>query len=141
MNVVTTYLYESQDLDIYMKVSDGISVSNANVESNMFYVKFNKSLYGLKQSRRMWYNRLEEFVLKKSYSDNDDYPCVFIRKSSTGFYIISVYVDDLNIINTKLDTFEARDHLKTKFEIKDLDKTKFCLGLQLEHFSTGIFVH
>jgi hypothetical protein len=66
MNVVTAYLYESQDLDIYMKVSDGISVPNANVESNMFCVKFNKLLYGLKQSRRMWYNRLEEFVLKKA---------------------------------------------------------------------------
>ena len=25
--------------------------------------------------------------------------------------------------------------------MKDLGKTKFCLGLQIEHFSTGVFVH
>ena len=31
--------------------------------------------------------------------------------------------------------------LKMEFEIKDLGKTKFCLGLQLEHLPTGIFVY
>jgi hypothetical protein len=33
------------------------------------------------------------------------------------------------------------NHLKMKFEIKDLGRTKFCLGLQLEHFHTDILVH
>jgi hypothetical protein len=67
--------------------------------------------------------------------------CVFIRKSSTGFYIISVYIDDLNIIGTELDINEARDHLKMEFEMKDLGKTKFYLGLQLEHCPTSILIH
>jgi hypothetical protein len=95
----------------------------------MYCVKLNKSLYGLKQSGIIWYNRLKEFLLNKGYSNNDDCPCVFIRKSSTGFCIISMYVDDLNIINTELDINEARGHLKTEFEMKDLGKTKLCLGL------------
>jgi hypothetical protein len=107
----------------------------------MCYVKLNKSLYGLKQSGRMWYNQLKEFLLNKCDSNNDDCPCVFIRKSLTRFCIILVYVDDLNIIGIELDINKARDHLKTEFEIKDLGKTKFCLGLQLEHFPTGILVH
>jgi hypothetical protein len=141
MDVVTTYLYGSLDLDIYMKVTDEISVLNANVGRNMYCVKLNKSLYGLKQSGRMWYNRLKEFLLNKGYSNNDDCPCVFIRKSSTEFYIIAVYVDDLNIIGTELDINEVRDYLKMEFEMKDLGKTKFCLGLQLEHLPTGILVH
>jgi hypothetical protein len=124
-----------------MKVPDGISIPNANVGRNMYCVKLNKSLYGLKQSGRMWYNRLKEFYLNKGYSNNDDYPCVFIRKSSTGFYNISVYVDDLNIIGTELDINEARDHLQMEFEMKDLGKTEFCLGLQLEDHPTDILVH
>jgi hypothetical protein len=66
---------------------------------------------------------------------------VFIRKSSTGFCIILVHVDDLNIIGHTKDIDEARNHLKTEFEMKDLGKTKFCLGLQLEHLQTGILVH
>jgi hypothetical protein len=52
-----------------------------------------------------------------------------------------VYVDDLNIIENETDINEARHHLKTEFEMKDLGKTKFCLGLQLEHFPSGIFVY
>jgi hypothetical protein len=52
-----------------------------------------------------------------------------------------VYVDDLNIISTELDINEAQDHFKMEFEIKDLGKTKFFLGLQLEHLPTGILVH
>jgi hypothetical protein len=81
------------------------------------------------------------FLLNKGYSNNDDCPCIFIHKSSTEFCIISVYVDDLNIIGTKLDINEARDHLKTEFEMKDLGKTKFCLALQLEHLPTSILIH
>jgi hypothetical protein len=89
----------------------------------------------------MWYNRLEEFLLNKGYFNNDDCPYVFIHKSSTKFCIISIYVDDLNIIGTVLDINEARDHLKAEFEMKDLGKTKFCLGLQLMHLPIGILVH
>jgi hypothetical protein len=141
MDVVTAYLYGSLDLDIYMKVPDVISIPNANVGCNIYYVKLNKSLYGLKQSGRMWYNRLNEFLLNKGYSNNDDCSCVFIRKSSIGFCIISMYVDDLNIIGTEFDINEVRDHLKTEFEMNELGKTNFCLGLQLEHLPTRIFVH
>jgi hypothetical protein len=107
----------------------------------MYCVKLIKSLYDLKQSGRMWYNRLKEFLLNKGYLNSDDCPCVFIRKSSTGFAIISVYVDNLNIIGHAKDIYEAHNHLKKEFEMKDLDKTKFCLGLQIEHLHTGIFVY
>ena len=99
------------------------------------------SLYGLKQSGKMWYNRLSEFLLSKGYSNNNDCPCVFIKKSSNGFCIISVYVDDLNIIGNATDISVARNHLMTEFEMKDLEKTKFSLGLQLEHFPSGILVY
>jgi hypothetical protein len=66
---------------------------------------------------------------------------VFIQKSITRFCIISVYVDDLNIIGHINDIDEACNHLKTEFKIKDLCRTKFYLGLQLEHLHTGILIH
>ena len=72
---------------------------------------------------------------------NDGSPCVFIKKSQIGFCIICVYVDDLNIIGHVQDINEARNHLMTEFEMKDLGQTKFCLGLQLEHIPLGIFVY
>jgi hypothetical protein len=56
MLVVTAYLYESLDSDIYMKVPDEISVLNMNANHNMYCAKLVKSMHGLKQLRRMWYN-------------------------------------------------------------------------------------
>ena len=112
MDVVTAYLYGSLDSDIYIKVPDGIQILNPNINRNMYCVKLQKTLYGLKQSGQMWYNRLSEFLLKKGYTNNDDCPCVFIKKSRMGFCIISVYVDDLNIIGNPQDIDEARNHLR-----------------------------
>jgi hypothetical protein len=149
MDVVTAYLYGSLDslslslshththIYIYMKVPEGIPIPNPNANRNMYCVELKKSLYGLKQSGRMWYNRLREFLLKKGYTSSDDSPCVFV----TGFCIISVYVDDLNIIGHIQDIIEARNHLTVEFEMKDLGQTKYCLDLQLEHLPIEIFVH
>jgi hypothetical protein len=120
MDVVTAHLYGSLDSDIYMKVLDGIPIPNQNASRNMYCVKLQNSLYGLKQLGRMWYNRLSEYLLRKGYTNSDDCPCVFIKRSQTGFCIISVYVDNLNIIGYQQDIDEACKYLKTEFELKDL---------------------
>ena len=65
MDVVTAYLYGSLDADIYMKDPDGLKIPNPNINRNMYCVKLQKSLYGLKPSGKMWYNRLSEFLLQK----------------------------------------------------------------------------
>jgi hypothetical protein len=140
MDVVITYLYASLDSDIYMKVPDGIFVPNMHANHNMYYIKLVKSLYDLKQSGRIWYNRLKEFLLNKGYSISDDCPCVFIRKSTTVFCIISVYVDDLNIIGHIKDIDKVHNYLKAEFKMKDLGRTKFSLGLQLEHLHMAAYV-
>jgi hypothetical protein len=98
-------------------------------------------LYYLKQPGRIWYKLLKEFLLNKGYSNSDDCLCVLIRKSSTDFYIISVYVEDLNIIGHAKNIYEAHNHLKKEFEMKDLRKSKFCLGLQIEHLQIVILIH
>jgi hypothetical protein len=95
----------------------------------------------LKQSGRIWYSRLKEFLLNKGCSNSDDCPCVFIRKSSTVFCIISIYVDDLNIISNAKDINEACNYLKKEFKMKDLGKTKFYLELQIEYLQMSILIH
>ena len=90
MDVVTAYLYGSLDAEIYMKVPEGITVPKPE-KHNMYSVKLQRSLYSLKQSGRMWYNRLNDFLEEKGFLKNEDCPCVFIRKSKKGFCIVSVY--------------------------------------------------
>ena len=143
MDVVTAYLYGLLDSDIYMKIPEGFKMPEASSSKpkEMYSIKLQRSLYGLKQSGRMWYNRLSDYLLNKGYVNNPICPCVFIKKTTSGFVIIAVYVDDLNIIKTDKEIVETTIYLKEEFEMKDLRKTKYCIGLQIEHLQSGILVH
>jgi hypothetical protein len=68
MDVVIAYLYGSLYSNIYMKVSDGIFAPHSYVKRSMYCVKLTKSMYGLKQSSRIWYNRLKELFLKEVFN-------------------------------------------------------------------------
>ena len=61
---------------------------------------------------------------------------VFIKNSKSGFAIVAVYVDDLNLVGTLEELTKTANYLRNEFEMKDLG-----LGLQIEHFPNGIFVH
>ncbi|KAL6334268.1 hypothetical protein AAG906_014667 [Vitis piasezkii] len=115
--------------------------TNNTKPRSMYSIKLQRSLYGLKQSGCMWYNRLSEYLLKEGYVNNPICPCIFIKKSETGFAIIAVYVDDLNLVGTPEELTRTTNYLKKEFDMKDLGKTKFCLGLQIEHFPNGVLVH
>ena len=60
----------------------------------------------------MWYNRLSEYLLKEGYVNNPICSCVFIKKSETGFAIIAVYVDDLNLVGTPEELTKIAEYLK-----------------------------
>ena len=64
-----------------------------------------------------------------------------MKKSQSGFTIITIYVDNLNIIETFEEFSKTMEYLKKEFEMKDLEKTRFYLGLQIEHLLDRIFVH
>ncbi|GJR43791.1 disease resistance CC-NBS-LRR class family protein [Tanacetum coccineum] len=56
MDVVTAYLYRSLDSDIYMKILEGFKMPEAlsAKPKDTYSVELQRSLYGLKQSGRMW---------------------------------------------------------------------------------------
>ena len=131
MNVITSYLYESMNNDIYMKIFKGFKLPEANCTKprSMYSFKLQWSLYGLKHSGCMWYNCLSEYLLKEGYMNNLICPCIFIKKSEIEFAIIAVYVDDLNLVGTLEELTRTTNYLKNEFEMKDHGKTKFCLSL------------
>jgi hypothetical protein len=79
---------------------------------SMYSIKLQRSLYGLKQSGRMWYNRLSEYLLKEGFENNQICPCVFIKKLESGFAIVAVYVDDLNLVGTPEELTKTANYLK-----------------------------
>jgi hypothetical protein len=140
MDVVIVYLYRSNNNDVYMKILEGFKMPKAynSNPQNFYSIKLQRFLYRLKQLGCMWYYCLSEYLLKEWYNNELICPCFFIKKSESDFAMIVVYIDDLNIIGT---TGEIQKTLKKKFEIKYLGKTKFYLGLQIEHLVNRIIIH
>ena len=104
MNVITSYLYESINNDIHMKIPEakGFKLPEVNntKSRSMCSIKLQRSLYELKQSGCMWYNCLSEYLLKEWYASNLIRLYIFITKSEIGFVNIIMYVDDLNLVGT-----------------------------------------
>ncbi|KAJ4718260.1 Retrovirus-related Pol polyprotein from transposon TNT 1-94 [Melia azedarach] len=67
---------------------------------------------------------------------------LYIKTSaSADTLIISMYVDDLLIIGSRIDDVnDFKQQLYQKFEMTDLGKMKFFLGLQVHQTAEGIFV-
>jgi hypothetical protein len=49
-----------------------------------------------------------------------------------------MHVDDINIIGTPEGLPKTINCLNKKFKMKDLGKTKLCLGLEIEHLNNEI---
>ena len=143
MDVVTAYFYEDLDMEIYMKVPAGLTLTGSNIFKpwNTFSIRLRHSLYDLKQYGRMWYNRLSEYLTSQGYVNNELCPCVFIKKSHSGFEIVVVYVNDMNLIGIPEELARTVAHLKSEFEMKYLSKTRYYLGLEIKYCLNGILVH
>ena len=102
MDVVTAFLNGDLDQEIYMMIPEGLRTP----ENEDMVCKLQKSLYGLKQSPRQWYAKIDDFLvgtLKFVASMND--PCLYVRKSESTILIIALYVDDLLIVGNIVSNF------------------------------------
>ena len=68
-------------------------------------------------------------------------PCIFIKKTTSGYVILAVYVDDINLIGSPEEVQKEIEYLKNEFEMEELGKTKICLGLQIEYLVDGVFIY
>ena len=61
------------------------------------FLKLNKSLYGLKQSIKNWFDLIKTGIERMGYHRSQFDPCVFYRKDS----VILTYVDYCVIVSRK----------------------------------------
>ena len=95
--------------------------------------KLRKSLYGLKQSPRAWFEKFTCFVKKQGYTQAQIDHTMFIKHSGEGgVTMLIVYVDDIILTSDdqrEMDRLKAS--LATKFEIKDLGPLKYFLEMEI----------
>ena len=62
-----------------------------------------KTLYGLKQSPRIWYYRLHQFLINKGYKRLKSDQNLYTRHDGNHILILVVYVDNILIISIAIE--------------------------------------
>ncbi|KAH9753977.1 hypothetical protein KPL71_015272 [Citrus sinensis] len=104
--------------------------------------KLEKSLYGLKQSPRAWFDRFIRFILKCGYRQSHSDHTMFLKHGKEDkLAVLILYVDDIILTGNDRDEIERLKMLLTKeFETKDLGSLKYFLGIEVARSRKGIFL-
>ena len=95
--------------------------------------RLQKSLYGLHQASRYWYNKFTTFLLSIGYQhSNADYSLFTLSHPRGSFVAVLIYVDALIITGNDSNCIsKLKEHLNAKFHIKDLGKLTYFLGIEV----------
>jgi Reverse transcriptase (RNA-dependent DNA polymerase) len=137
MDVKNAFLQENLEEEVYMTLPPG----HKNESNPSQVCKLKKAIYGLKQSPRAWYAKLSLSLLKIKFFKSTVDSSMFIKHSQNIIIIILLYVDDIIITgNNNEEIKEIKQYLKREFDIKDLGKLSYFLGIEIAHSSKGLFL-
>ena len=124
MDVVTAFLANLLEEEIYMEQPEGFTDGTDKV------CKLERSIYGLKQSARLWNKRLDARLKEIGFDQTHSDHCVYINKS-TGV-IVAIWVDDLIIFGKdSVGVDLLKRQLSEAFDMKDMGKLQYFLGIQV----------
>jgi hypothetical protein len=129
MDVKTTFLHGDLEEEIYMKQPEGFVVKG----KKELVCKLKKSLYDLKQSPRMWYQKFDTYILGLGFVRSRVDHCVYSKKVGNHFIYVVLYVDDMLLVGNNMDVIkEVKSQLSSKFDMKDLSAANFIWEWRLK---------
>ncbi|WJZ96545.1 hypothetical protein VitviT2T_015220 [Vitis vinifera] len=138
LDVKNAFLNGDLEEEVYMDIPAGLeTTSNFNK-----VCRLRKSLYGLKQSPRAWFERFTKVVKGYGFVQCQSDHTLFVKHFPEGkLAIIIVYVDDIILTGDHEEKIDLLKKLLTKeFEIKDLGNLKYFLGMEIARSKKGIAV-
>jgi hypothetical protein len=133
--VKNAFLHGDLEEEFYMEIPPGF----ANNQTLGKVCKLNKSLYGLKQSPRAWFDRFRRAVCDMGYYQCNGDHTIFYRHRGSCITILAVYVDDIVIIGDDVEEITSlKERLGKAFEVKDLGPLRYFLGIEIARSSKGI---
>ena len=128
MDVKTAFLNGDLDVDLYMQQPEGFVVAG----QEHLVCKLRKSIYGLKQAGRAWFEKINAALIRIDFSPLDSDHCVYVRHHEDDVLYIVLYVDDLLLIGSSLaEVKQLKTDLSARFEMTDLGEAEYVLGLQI----------
>jgi len=129
MDVKKTFLHGDLEEEIYMKQPEGFVVKG----KKELVCRLKKSLYGLKQSPRMWYQKFDTYIRGLGFTRSKEDHCVYFKLIGDRVIYLVLYVDDMLLIgNDKEIIQDLKTQLFSKFDMKDLGAANCILGMKIK---------
>ena len=135
MDVKTAFLYGKLQEEVYMKVPEG-GIPDTDTTGKVCHLL--KSLYGLKQASRVWYQELDKKLTSlgflRTYMDTS----VFTLSDSGTFLYLAVWVDDILLIGPQSKLIHSvKTLLRQSFQMSDLGDVSYLLGIDVTRDRTA----
>lgn len=135
LDVKTAFLHGELKEKVYVAQPEGFEVKGS--EEKVY--KLNKALYGLRQAPRAWNNKLNRILMELQFKKCSKEPSVYRKEVGEHLLVIGVYVDDLFVTGTNLDVINKfKREMASKFEMSDLGKLTYYLGIKVHQNQNGI---
>ncbi|CAA7015031.1 unnamed protein product [Microthlaspi erraticum] len=129
MDVKTAFLHGDLDQELYMEQPEGFEVNKDKDQVCLL----KKSLYGLKQSPRLWNKRFNKFMMEQKFLRSERDTCVYVKKVDQGFVYLLLYVDGMLLAAKEMTEIEKlKKVLSSEFEMKDLGAASRILGIDIK---------
>jgi hypothetical protein len=127
-----------------MEIPAGFEVSEQELKAfgvqtkKSLVLKLNKSLYGLKQARRLWNQMMDGFLTENGYRKSVTDKCLYFRVEQENIVIIGLYVDDLLVIGANQEMVDELFIIASKMDIKNLGQASMVIGMHVIQNEDGV---
>ncbi|KAK1414103.1 hypothetical protein QVD17_29844 [Tagetes erecta] len=136
-DVKNAFLHGELKEEVYMDPPPGF-MENYNSRE---VCRLKKSLYGLKQSPRAWFGRFTLAMKKYGFKQSNSDHTLFLKRRGKLITCLIIYVDDMIITgNDEEEMTKLKTSLFNEFEMKDLGRLKYFLGIEVLRSKHGIFI-
>ncbi|KAH9163017.1 hypothetical protein LEN26_000680 [Aphanomyces euteiches] len=130
------YLNAKLDKPIYIELPEILKV-----DSKKYVGLLLKSLYGLKQSGRLWHEEADQALINLGLIRSQLDPCLYFCWTNGQFTLCGLYVDDLLLFSQDDDKLDQIiQSLVAKYNVKDLGLVRKCLGINVHKIPNGYFL-
>lgn len=141
LGVNNAFLHGDLFEEVYMDLPLGYKHGVVSHKGERLVCKLHKSIYGLKQASRQWFDKFSHALLSLGFHQLKSDYSLFTKGSGSSFLALLVYVDDIIITGASMTAIELlKQHLHGTFKLKDLGSLRYFLGLEIARSSKGIFL-
>ena len=132
VDYVNAFAQGDLEEEVYLEIPKGFRADSDDGEE--YVLKLKKSLYGMVQSPRNFFNKLSSALHARGFRSSKIDPCLFIHEDM----ICLVYVDDCIFFARDVSKIEAMiEDLKRDFKLEMEGEVSAFLGIQIDHLPTG----